>query len=78
LKGVNKELIEQKLEEIVDADEEYQACLNACKKYLKGKKIDSKTYQKLSNHLVSKGFSYDDVSHAVKESLKEIEDESWD
>lgn len=78
LKGVKKEIVLQKLEELINEDEEFETCLQVCQKYLKNKVIDQKTYQKLSNHLVSKGFSYDIISRAVKISLKEACDESWD
>lgn len=76
-KGVDKQIIEEKLSELIDEDEAYETCKTLAKKYLKNKKIDEKTRNKLSNHLVSKGFSYDNISKVVREVLKEGEDESW-
>lgn len=78
LKGVEKNIIDKKVEELFDEEEEFKNCLNICKKYLKNKNIDSKTYQKLSNHLASKGFSYGIITRAVKECLKGGCVESWD
>ena len=77
-KGIDKQIIEQKLEDLLDEDEQINACFALAKKYLKNKVIDEKTYQKLCAHLVSKGFSYDTISKVAKESLKEKKNESWD
>lgn len=75
-KGVDKEIIDQKLEDLIDEDEQIENAKTLGKKYLKNKAVDEKTYQKLCAHLVSKGFSFDVVSKVAKEVLKEKKDES--
>ena len=77
-KGVDKEIISQKLEDLIDEDEQIESCLSLARKYLKNRVVDEKTYQKLSAHLVSKGFSFDVVSMVVKDAIKEKKNESWD
>lgn len=76
-KGVDKQIIEEKLADLIDETEAYETCIMLAKKYLKNKKIDEKTRNKLSNHLASKGFSYEYISKVVREVLKEVKDESW-
>ena len=63
-KGVSEEIIVQKLEKEISEDEEREKCLNFAKKYMKNKEFDLKTKQKLYNHLVSKGFSFDLIGYA--------------
>ena len=76
-KGVSREIIDQKLEELLDEDEQFESAKALALKYLKNKGIDEKTYQKLSAHLVSKGFTFDMVSRVAREVLREKRDESW-
>lgn len=77
-KGVDKEIIFQKLEELIEEEDQLSNCVALAKKYLKNKIVDEKTYQKLTSHLASKGFSFDIISKVVRAVLKEAKDESWD
>ena len=63
-KGVDKEIIEEKLNEMTNDEDERQKCLNLASKYMKNKECDIKTKQKLYNHLAGKGFDYSLVSYA--------------
>ncbi len=56
-KGVNVDLIERKLENLNDEDEE-EKCYKFAKKYMKNKEFDLKNKQKLYNHLAGKGFEF--------------------
>ena len=76
-KGVNKQIIDQKMEELLEEGEEYESCKSLGRKYLKNKIVDEKTKNKVYNHLISKGFGYDVISKVVRELLKESQDESW-
>ena len=71
-KGISKEDIEEVLENI-DQDEQLEnAIYLARKRYEKLKGEDSrKTYQKLTQHLLYKGFNYDIVKKAINEALNE-------
>lgn len=66
-KGVNEEIIEEKLESLIDEENEFEICLNLALKYLKNKEMDLKTKQKLYNHLASKGFEYSLMSRVWEE-----------
>lgn len=72
-KGVDKQIIDEKLEELLDQEDEQKSCNEILTKYLKGKNIDQKTRQKAYAHLVSKGFSSNIISNALKECLCEQE-----
>ena len=71
-KGISKEVIEEVLEDI-DQDEQLEnAIYLARKRYEKLKGEDSrKVYQKLTQHLLYKGFNYDIVKKAINEALNE-------
>lgn len=71
-KGISKEVIEETLEDI-DQDEQLEnAIYLARKRYEKLKSEDSrKAYQKLTQHLLYKGFNYDIVKKAINEVLNE-------
>ena len=77
-KGVDKSIIDQKLEKLLDEEGQFESAKTLALKFLKNKIRDEKTYQKLCGHLVSKGFSFDVVSKIAKVVLKEERDESWD
>lgn len=77
-KGVDKQIIDEKLNDLIEEEEEFEVCKTMAKKYLRNKVIDGKTRNKLSNHLASKGFGYDIISKVVREVFVEVEDESWD
>ena len=63
-KGVNEELINKKLEEIINDDDELENCYNLAKKYMKNKSFDIKTKRKFFNHLIIKGFDYSIITKA--------------
>ncbi len=73
LKGLDKVIIEEKLEELLEADDEYEACKALCIKYIKNKTLDSKLKQKAYAHLTTKGFSSDIISRVIREELCEQE-----
>lgn len=68
-KGVNEDIIDEKLEMIVDDESEYKICLRLATKYLKNKETDLKTKQKFYNHLAGKGFGYNLISKAWEELI---------
>lgn len=67
-KGINEDIIENKLESIEDEDERAK-CMKFALKYMKNREFDLKNKQKLYNHLAGKGFDYDDISYSW-EALK--------
>lgn len=73
LKGVDKALIEEKLDELVEDEEELESCRTLCKKYIKNKTLDQKLKQKTYAHLTTKGFSSDVISRVLREELCEQE-----
>lgn len=68
--GVDKNLIEDSLQNIDD----YDACLKASEKYIKNKVLDKKTLQKLITHLQYKGFEYDAILKALNYLKVNMED----
>ena len=73
-KGVDREIVDEALNKIVDEDEERKRCFIFLKKYLKDKILDKKTKAKAYAHLISKGYS----SEVVLSAIGRLEDESWD
>jgi regulatory protein len=67
-KGISSEIIESKLAEISD-DDENEKCLAFAEKFMKNREIDQKTKQKLYNHLLGKGFEFSTIS-SVWEKVK--------
>ena len=63
-KGIKESLIDDKLSTLTTEEEEREKCLNYAKKYMKNKPFDIKTKQKFYNHLLGKGFSYEDIARA--------------
>ena len=72
-KGVELEIIESKLEEFVDEDEEINSCRQIFQKYMRNKTFDLKTKQKAIGHLVSKGFAFGTINKAIEEEICEQE-----
>ena len=66
-KGINENIIEEKLALLVDEDEEKELTLTLAKKYLKSKELDQKTKQKFYNHMLGKGFDYSMINWAWEE-----------
>lgn len=69
-KGIKRELLSE-LFETYQASEE--AVDNLCNKYMKTKEKSFETKQKLYRHLLSKGFSYEEVSKAVNKCYNDAE-----
>lgn len=61
-KGVKDEIINEVLSNYKSSE---QDILSLATKYLKNKPKDAKTKQKLYRHLLSKGFTYDDINSAM-------------
>lgn len=62
-KGIKEEIIESKLVCLEDEDERVK-CFKFAEKYMKNKEFDLKTKQKLYNHLLGKGFDYDNIGYS--------------
>ncbi|HKM01795.1 MAG TPA: RecX family transcriptional regulator [Sedimentibacter sp.] len=73
-KGIDKEIIEEKIRSVSQEDEEERAINLGKKKLFNIKEEDTrKKYIKLSNYLVGKGFEFDVVKRTVSKLLN-----SWD
>lgn len=70
-KGVADEIVDQKIEELFDEENEFETCYNLAKKYLKNKQKDAKTIQKAYAHLTSKGFNFDIIKRSVNACWEE-------
>ncbi len=66
-KGIKEEIIEEKLENLINEEDESKNCLNFARKYMNGKTFDIKTKQKFYNHLAGKGFSFENIAQAWEE-----------
>lgn len=66
-KGVDKAVAEEMLKD----REEGELCVQRAQVYMKGKEYTLKTREKLMRHLLSRGFSYDDVKEAVRKVTPE-------
>ncbi|MDW5300051.1 MAG: RecX family transcriptional regulator [Sedimentibacter sp.] len=65
-KGIDKQIIDEKLQEITDDDEIERACLLGAKKLRTIKEEDiRKRRMKLANYLISKGFEYSTVKKVI-------------
>lgn len=75
-RGVEEELIKASLEDYANDRASIESVAN---KYLKNKPLDAQTKQKAYRHLLSKGYSYDDISYALNKIFNSLEgdDESW-
>ena len=77
-KGVSREIIEEISQDYEDDEETLN---NLARKYLSGKTRDRKTMQKLSNHLFSKGFTFEKINKVIKKYYTNFDEEnyeSWD
>lgn len=63
-KGVKEDIIEKKLTELLDEEDEREKCLNLARKYMKNREFDLKTKQKFYNHLAGKGFDFGNIGYA--------------
>lgn len=71
-KGISKEIISNLLE---DFDDNLECMRLLAEKFLRNKPRDKKTAIKLSNHLFSKGYTYDKINIILKEFIYNFEDE---
>ena len=69
IKGVDKQIIDEKIEELVD--NELASCIEILTKYTKGKENNLKTRQKAYAYLAGKGFSSNVINQAIREILCE-------
>lgn len=76
-KGIDKNIIEQAIDEI-DSDKELEnAFYLAKKRYERVKNEDSrKAYQKIGNHLAYKGFNYDIIKKVLNKLFNDIDEYS--
>ncbi len=68
-KGIKEDIIEEKLSQLFDEEEEKEKLFRLAKRYMSGKEFELKTKQKFYNHFVSKGYDYGLVLN-VWEELK--------
>lgn len=71
-KGISKDDIDEAVEEI-DSNEQYENALYLARKRYKNLKGEDnrKVYQKLTQHLAYKGFSYDIIKSVIQEVMNE-------
>ena len=67
LDAVDEGLIQESLGQI---ESEYDACLAVATKYLKNRKIDEKTKEKLYRHLLGRGFEYEVIGSVARKTLQ--------
>lgn len=70
LKGIKRELLSELFETYKTSED---AIDNLCNKYMRTKEKNMETKQKLYRHLISKGFSYEEVSKAVDKCYNNAE-----
>lgn len=68
-KGIKEDIIEEKLAQLFDEEEEKENLLRLAEKYMSGKEFDLKTKQKFYNHFAGKGYDYNLVLN-IWEELK--------
>ncbi len=68
-KGIDDEIVEEKLDKMLNDEGEAEKCFKLAEKYMKNKEFDLKNKQKLFNHLAGKGFEYGQIS-SVWEKLE--------
>lgn len=57
-KGIKESIIDQKLQSIVDEEDEKELAFRIGQKYLANRDLDLKTKEKFYNHMAGKGFDY--------------------
>lgn len=69
-KGVDRQIAEDKIEELIDDDMQKESCQLLLKKYIKGKDLnDIKLKNKCFAYLMSKGFKSGEISEVIREVL---------
>lgn len=66
-KGIDGEIIDNKLNELLMDELEEEKAIKEGYKYLKNKTFDIKTKQKFYNHMIGKGFDYSQIQKAWEE-----------
>lgn len=74
-KGVPKDIIESVLQE---AETPTDKVVHLVRKKLGKETLDQKQKERIMRYLLGKGFSYDEVKHALSVVAKGEDDESWD
>lgn len=64
LKGIKEEIIDSKLDNLIDDDLEKEKLMILAKKYMKNKVFDIKSKQKFYNHFIGKGYDYSEILNA--------------
>ncbi|MBR4270476.1 MAG: RecX family transcriptional regulator [Clostridia bacterium] len=71
-KGISSSVVREVLEEFSSGE----TLINYASKFMKNKEINQQNLAKLSRHLYSKGFTYEEIKQAISK-IKGGEDESW-
>ena len=66
-KGLKEDIIDEKLENLLDEDSEREKLFLLAEKYMKNKEFDLKNKQKFYNHFAGKGYDYGMISNAWEE-----------
>ena len=78
-KGIDKQIIDEKLQEVTEEDEIKRACLLGAKKLRTIKEEDIlKKRIKLANYLINKGFEYSSVKKAVSKLFDKNDFDKFD
>ena len=76
LKGISEDVINKQLEQIEPQEE---VLLLIAQKFLRNKELNPNTFSKLSRHLASKGFGWEEINEVVyKIKSKEKINEDWE
>ena len=59
--GVKQDIIQELLNDIDD----YSSCQNHALKFLKNKELNKQTFEKLTRHLIGKGYQYETIKHVL-------------
>lgn len=60
-KGINEEIVTEKIDQLLDDEEEKENLLKLAEKYMKNKEFDLKNKQKFYNHFAGKGYDYGSI-----------------
>ena len=72
-KGIKREVIKEVLEDSTTKESEREKCVLASQKYMKNKILDGSVAKKLKEHLMYKGFMFEDILYAIKQLGGEID-----
>lgn len=74
-KGISEKTINNLLINLESSEEDIEKLIQ---KFLKGKELNQNTKEKLFRHLLSKGFSYDEIKAPINKIFKGEINEDWD